>query len=172
MIRRPPRSTLFPYTTLFRSAALWAQRVWCRSPARTGHGLPRLGPRRDHVDGRGTDGPCAPLGAGVARRKPRRVQHVRTRPGVPEPSPDGVVATTQRGGPSLSRLPHSPAYGGRQSTMVAVAFPDYCRHFSPVICRSAKRGMRTSDCFVWCFEISATLVLPPFPLPLGTIHQT
>src|SRR5256885_13232662 len=24
MIRRPPRSTLFPYTTLFRSAALWA----------------------------------------------------------------------------------------------------------------------------------------------------
>src|SRR3712207_8425429 len=24
MIRRPPRSTLFPYTTLFRSAAVWA----------------------------------------------------------------------------------------------------------------------------------------------------
>src|SRR2546429_1076293 len=24
MIRRPPRSTLFPYTTLFRSALLWA----------------------------------------------------------------------------------------------------------------------------------------------------
>src|SRR5256885_12914854 len=23
MIRRPPRSTLFPYTTLFRSASLW-----------------------------------------------------------------------------------------------------------------------------------------------------
>src|SRR3712207_7169249 len=23
MIRRPPRSTLFPYTTLFRSSALW-----------------------------------------------------------------------------------------------------------------------------------------------------
>src|SRR2546430_6964575 len=23
MIRRPPRSTLFPYTTLFRSAVLW-----------------------------------------------------------------------------------------------------------------------------------------------------
>src|SRR3712207_7323693 len=26
MIRRPPRSTLFPYTTLFRSAAAWQQR--------------------------------------------------------------------------------------------------------------------------------------------------
>src|SRR3712207_8380453 len=25
MIRRPPRSTLFPYTTLFRSRAQWAQ---------------------------------------------------------------------------------------------------------------------------------------------------
>src|SRR5262245_63344816 len=24
MIRRPPRSTLFPYTTLFRSVALWS----------------------------------------------------------------------------------------------------------------------------------------------------
>src|SRR3712207_7155798 len=31
MIRRPPRSTLFPYTTLFRSAlqmTLWAL-IWC-----------------------------------------------------------------------------------------------------------------------------------------------
>src|SRR5260221_2670490 len=27
MIRRPPRSTLFPYTTLFRSKSLMAQRV-------------------------------------------------------------------------------------------------------------------------------------------------
>src|SRR2546430_12549894 len=27
MIRRPPRSTLFPYTTLFRSAC-WAAGVW------------------------------------------------------------------------------------------------------------------------------------------------
>jgi hypothetical protein len=53
-----------------------------------------------------------------------------------------------------------------------VAFFVHCRHFSPVICRSVKRGMRTSDCFVWCFEMSATPVLPPFPLPFGTIHQT
>src|SRR2546428_9289418 len=30
MIRRPPRSTLFPYTTLFRSAANW-QRPGCRN---------------------------------------------------------------------------------------------------------------------------------------------
>src|SRR3712207_8215079 len=29
MIRRPPRSTLFPYTTLFRSGGLEALRVLC-----------------------------------------------------------------------------------------------------------------------------------------------
>src|SRR2546426_6270962 len=32
MIRRPPRSTLFPYTTLFRSTV-----SSCRCPARLGH---------------------------------------------------------------------------------------------------------------------------------------
>src|SRR2546430_7103967 len=31
MIRRPPRSTLFPYTTLFRSINL-AARAWMRTP--------------------------------------------------------------------------------------------------------------------------------------------
>src|SRR6266542_3627396 len=30
MIRRPPRSTLFPYTTLFRSRERW----WCRATSR------------------------------------------------------------------------------------------------------------------------------------------
>src|SRR3712207_8764180 len=29
MIRRPPRSTLFPYTTLFRSANSWAVKAFC-----------------------------------------------------------------------------------------------------------------------------------------------
>src|SRR3712207_7536991 len=28
MIRRPPRSTLFPYTTLFRSAGMFHSRPW------------------------------------------------------------------------------------------------------------------------------------------------
>src|SRR2546426_6546205 len=32
MIRRPPRSTLFPYTTLFRSASMLAE-TWYRSAA-------------------------------------------------------------------------------------------------------------------------------------------
>src|SRR3712207_8420378 len=33
MIRRPPRSTLFPYTTLFRSADLGAEPGWTDGPA-------------------------------------------------------------------------------------------------------------------------------------------
>src|SRR5438093_8522590 len=46
MIRRPPRSTLFPYTTLFRSAPRHAPPPTCdRSP--------RPGPRRAR-----TPGPC------------------------------------------------------------------------------------------------------------------
>src|SRR5438093_7030678 len=32
MIRRPPRSTLFPYTTLFRSASGGRPRTRCRGP--------------------------------------------------------------------------------------------------------------------------------------------
>src|SRR2546421_7492044 len=35
MIRRPPRSTLFPYTTLFRSRSNGQPRSCCSSPAPT-----------------------------------------------------------------------------------------------------------------------------------------
>src|SRR3712207_7269276 len=58
MIRRPPRSTLFPYTTLFRSAAVRADG----------------GPRVDqglHRRGHG--------GGGHARRDRRRARHHRRR---------------------------------------------------------------------------------------------
>src|SRR6267143_1853203 len=33
MIRRPPRSTLFPYTTLFRPRPRCSRSSWCRCPA-------------------------------------------------------------------------------------------------------------------------------------------
>src|SRR5256885_13306332 len=36
MIRRPPRSTLFPYTTLFRSVGAWRKRrVWAMDRGRS-----------------------------------------------------------------------------------------------------------------------------------------
>src|SRR3712207_7589369 len=49
MIRRPPRSTLFPYTTLFRSCtqfrARFTARLWEREL-----GLRRVDPRGAHAD--------------------------------------------------------------------------------------------------------------------------
>src|SRR5258705_12766116 len=59
MIRRPPRSTLFPYTTLFRSPELWPLRQGARFPGRVSlrvaaHGGPAPGrrPRRDTRPGK------------------------------------------------------------------------------------------------------------------------
>src|SRR3712207_7136937 len=67
MIRRPPRSTLFPYTTLFRSAVGVEDRaVHARDATRGDRGLERV------------DGDCGvlALGHGPAQQPPRRqVEH-------------------------------------------------------------------------------------------------
>src|SRR2546429_3823659 len=42
MIRRPPRSTLFPYTTLFRSLAVDLEAAERRGEVRAGHLLARV----------------------------------------------------------------------------------------------------------------------------------
>src|SRR5258708_31310881 len=42
MIRRPPRSTLFPYTTLFRSRAAWREGVLSPRQSRRSHGRRRF----------------------------------------------------------------------------------------------------------------------------------
>src|SRR5256884_5347420 len=42
MIRRPPRSTLFPYTTLFRSSSIVA--AWCGNGGASGSAPPTLPP--------------------------------------------------------------------------------------------------------------------------------
>src|SRR2546425_5681029 len=56
MIRRPPRSTLFPYTTLFRSRALADQLLGV--PDQGDHDLGDHGlPRADHAGGGLEDGP-------------------------------------------------------------------------------------------------------------------
>src|SRR5437667_3103104 len=41
MIRRPPRSTLFPYTTLFRSSIIRPRSRCCRSPVTSSRGCGR-----------------------------------------------------------------------------------------------------------------------------------
>src|SRR3712207_7418241 len=72
MIRRPPRSTLFPYTTLFRSALRGAS----EDPAALGH-LGRAGARgadRLHrVDAPWAAAPSALLGAALRDRKSTRL---------------------------------------------------------------------------------------------------
>src|SRR3712207_8307194 len=70
MIRRPPRSTLFPYTTLFRSddevRGLQTFEVLPARPAVGRHGLRRL-----DVHPNGTSDPLL-----QARQLPRAVEHV------------------------------------------------------------------------------------------------
>src|SRR5256886_13567529 len=69
MIRRPPRSTLFPYTTLFRSLAV-PRRQAVRPPAfhaRREGGPRRRGPDDPGMDGRGRDETGRPT-EGVADR--------------------------------------------------------------------------------------------------------
>src|SRR5256885_4595339 len=46
MIRRPPRSTLFPYTTLFRSAPTWPPHPPTLVAPRRSRGAPRSRVRR------------------------------------------------------------------------------------------------------------------------------
>src|SRR3712207_7432273 len=66
MIRRPPRSTLFPYTTLFRSGRR-AVRARGQRPARRRGARP---PPHDGLD-RGRGG----RGTAVPRRRPRSEEH-------------------------------------------------------------------------------------------------
>src|SRR5437763_9285752 len=55
MLRRPPRSTLFPYTTLFRSEESEVRDCRCTVPATRGHlGAPATPPPRPAVDRKST----------------------------------------------------------------------------------------------------------------------
>src|SRR3712207_7012401 len=61
MIRRPPRSTLFPYTTLFRSGRAGPAQLRVRLPQQAGHGVLLALPGVDD------DGDLAPVGREVQR---------------------------------------------------------------------------------------------------------
>src|SRR3712207_7343614 len=63
MIRRPPRSTLFPYTTLFRSTAAGAARARRRAKERMTD-VERKGP--------GTHTPCIPSRRNASEPEPYR----------------------------------------------------------------------------------------------------
>src|SRR2546430_11646085 len=61
MIRRPPRSTLFPYTTLFRSGRVAGACERQAVPGRTGDEIERAGFREQSHE------PCG-VGQGLGRR--------------------------------------------------------------------------------------------------------
>src|SRR3712207_8155340 len=69
MIRRPPRSTLFPYTTLFRSEDLRGEGVrQGRQQASGLRGRPGLPPARGSAGGL-EGGSAGPVAAGDARHR-------------------------------------------------------------------------------------------------------
>src|SRR3712207_7291582 len=74
MIRRPPRSTLFPYTTLFRSTAELKRppRKSRRSNRQTPVGVATWS-IRTRTGGRCATAPAGPLGR--PRREPRSEEH-------------------------------------------------------------------------------------------------
>src|SRR2546421_5013553 len=69
MIRRPPRSTLFPYTTLFRSRGIWVRRSARHAARRDG----RIGDARAADPGAGRA--CARDRVRPSRRAARSEEH-------------------------------------------------------------------------------------------------
>src|SRR3712207_7196208 len=68
MIRRPPRSTLFPYTTLFRSDINPYRRGW--RPGRAGHEIMMRGARHVKATAR-----SRARRAGATRQRARSEEH-------------------------------------------------------------------------------------------------
>src|SRR2546429_8284740 len=101
MIRRPPRSTLFPYTTLFRSPAARdrrrhgvprpAARHRDRLALRAGHGVPVFSRRQQRCVQRPER--AGGLDALAGRRRPRRPGGRRFHPHLRPCAPSGRVGT-------------------------------------------------------------------------------
>ena len=108
MIRRPPRSTLFPYTTLFRSTATASRRS--RAPRRSrlepGRNA-RRGPRVRRRRGPGPPGSLHRAPAGCNPAVPK-VRHVRGRgrspPAPPRPGPEPGQSIPRRSDSQPARL--------------------------------------------------------------------
>src|SRR3712207_8704632 len=73
MIRRPPRSTLFPYTTLFRSGTLMGVLPPGRGPRGTSRASHRAAPGRTPPPGHPYGD--APSGGAGGRRRARSEEH-------------------------------------------------------------------------------------------------
>src|SRR3712207_7266141 len=79
MIRRPPRSTLFPYTTLFRSVLFCSGRDAVLLAPQPGSGAGLLGHRRGGCHSSGDTGPVLALALHRESRGPLRRDRKSTR---------------------------------------------------------------------------------------------
>src|SRR2546427_3185327 len=130
MIRRPPRSTLFPYTTLFRSpASLRVSRPWPFSTATPAESYPRYSRRVNPSSRTGTAffGPTYPTIPHIAQVLPRL--------GSSNASP--VTARPNRASWASVSFP-TPSLTPFSVTIVA----PHCSHR---LTQEADRGRRVSD---------------------------
>src|SRR2546430_16995672 len=99
MIRRPPRSTLFPYTTLFRSGAREPAQVPAPEPVRDPEPVDQRDAAPLRADPRHHDGDDARAGAAGGGGAPP------ARPGGAgrELSPGGFLELTPRADPDVTR---------------------------------------------------------------------
>src|SRR2546429_9110982 len=100
MIRRPPRSTLFPYTTLFRSpnAALRTQRDVAAGASVLG--LDPQAVQQQLAAAQLPDGASRPGGgSATAARRGGPPPPDSTKAGAPVPTPDGRAIALAPGGP-------------------------------------------------------------------------
>src|SRR2546430_6020256 len=120
MIRRPPRSTLFPYTTLFRSRAELAQRAveLGRQPGDGGEHV--IADGRGPGDGRG-EGPAvvaAGIGAGQFLAAPERGQR-----GVGDLGGTVLAAVFGHGAPAVAGRGAGTVAGPRAGRVAAAGIP-------------------------------------------------
>src|ERR1039457_5830161 len=99
MIRRPPRSTLFPYTTLFRSRGASVAHIDC-CLQRTGS----LFPNRSEEHTSELQSPCN-LVCRLLLEKTTRLRTRESTPGSTTPTPDSAHASCDRRGAQWSRRP-------------------------------------------------------------------
>src|SRR2546427_5755336 len=121
MIRRPPRSTLFPYTTLFRSTASNNTATTTPNGAATFNGLTLTGTAGSYTlsfSGTGitpvSSGAIA-LSAGAAASIAHNAGGETAPPGAPGPPPPPVVVK-EGGGKPVCRGPGTVAVAPRHGT--------------------------------------------------------
>src|SRR3989475_1097373 len=183
MIRRPPRSTLFPYTTLFRSARGPERSVLLPVPAlrllRERHDAPRDVEDADHA--RALPRPALPGGADRVVRGRHRASR-RGAPGGGRPRGGSVRGahaggdrSAERRGVTARRRP-AHAEGRRQPAHDAppAAQARRARRLTSIGCGASdrppfERGRRPRD-RSWGWLGGGERRRPPRPLPGGTLQ--